>query len=209
MISRYFLHNENPNKRDVSEIAKLLRKGKIAIIPTDTVYAMACLWTNKNGIERIVKILGKKEKYTKLSLICSDLSMASEFTLPMSNKIFRTLKNLIPGPFTFIMDSNIAVQRVFKSGKKEIGIRIPDDNILQALVAELGEPLISTSLNKEDEITPYYNDSIDMLETFNHSVDVFIDAGQRKIEESTILSCLNNEIELVRQGKGNLEGFFE
>lgn len=209
MISRYFLHYDNPNKREVSEIVNLLRKGQIAIIPTDTVYALACLWTNKSGIDRIVKILGKKEKYMKLSLICKDLSMASEYTMPISNKIFRTIKQLVPGPFTFIMESNVTVQRMFKSGKKEIGIRIPDDNVLQAIIDALGEPLVSTSLNKEDEITPFYNDSIEMLEVFNHSVDIFIDAGQRKIEESTILSCLNNEIEMIRQGKGNVDGFIE
>jgi tRNA threonylcarbamoyl adenosine modification protein (Sua5/YciO/YrdC/YwlC family) len=209
MISRYFLHYDNPHKKDVSEIAKQLKKGHIAIIPTDTIYALACLWTNKKGIDRILKILGKKEKHLKLSLICKDIRMASEYAMPISNKIFRTINNLVPGPYTFIMESNITVQRVFRSSKKEIGIRIPDDNILQALISELGEPLVTSSLNKEDEITPYYNDPIEMLEFFNHSVDIFIDGGIRKIEESTILDCQGNEITLIRQGKGSLEGLFE
>lgn len=205
MISRLFLHYENPNKRDIAQIVDSLRNNHIFIIPTDTVYALCCLWTNKKGIDRIVKIMGKKEKHLKLSLICRDIQMASEYAMPIGNKVFRTINRLVPGPYTFILESNIKIQRVFRSSKKEIGIRIPDHKILTSLIEELQEPLITTSLNKDDPITPYFTDPDEIVEEFKNDIDYFIDGGILPMEESTVLNCMDGEINLVRKGKGQIE----
>jgi tRNA threonylcarbamoyl adenosine modification protein (Sua5/YciO/YrdC/YwlC family) len=135
--------------------------------------------------------------------------MAADYTLPMRNNVFRTVNRLAPGPFTFILESNIKIQRAFRSSKKEIGIRIPNYPILEQLVDFLGEPLVSSSLNREDKYTPYYNEPEDIIKDFNHSVDIFIDVGQLPIEESTVLDCLSGKIELIRQGKGQLDGIIK
>jgi tRNA threonylcarbamoyl adenosine modification protein (Sua5/YciO/YrdC/YwlC family) len=206
MIKRFFLHKENPKTRDIKQIAASLEKGSIAIIPTDTVYALACIWTNKKGIDRLVRILGKKEKKLKLSLICRDVKMAADYTLPLRNNVFRTINRLAPGPFTFILESNIKVQRAFRSSKKEIGIRIPSYPILDQLIDCIGAPLVTSSLSKEDEYMPYYNDPEEIIKDFNHSVDMFIDVGQIPLEFSTVLNCISGNIELIRQGKGQLGG---
>ena len=204
MIDVVPIHSENPNKREIRRIADRLRMGEIMIFPTDTVYALGCLAGNKKGLERIIKITGKKEKQTKLSLICKDLSMVSRYTLPVNSATFKSMKRCLPGPFVFILRANKVVQKYFKGPKKEIGIRIPENAIIDALLEELNDPLISTSLNKEDFSQPYYIDPNDIAQQYQHSVDLLIDAGTGDFTESTVVSFLDGVFEVIREGIGDI-----
>lgn len=112
-MQRIFFHTENPNIRDLKEVAARINNGEIVIFPTDTIYALGCLMTNKQGIERICRITNKKEKQAKMSLICKDISSIAQFTPQISNDVFRTMKRYLPGPYTFILRSNNYVQKFF------------------------------------------------------------------------------------------------
>lgn len=204
MIDIFQLHEQNPNQRDITQIAKRMMKGEIIIFPTDSIYALGCVVGQKKAVERIIKITGKKEKQTNLSIICKDQSMVSDYTMPIDSSVFRTMKRCLPGPFTFILSGNKEVQKYFKGNKKEIGIRIPDHEILQALLEALDQPIISTSLNKEDVTQPYFTDPEDIASHYQHSVDMMIDGGYGALEESTVVMASDGELEIVRAGAGDV-----
>lgn len=201
-MQRIFFHDKNPNKRDLKEVASKINQGAIVIFPTDTIYALGCLMNNKPGIERICKILDKKEKSAKMSLICPNISVISQYTTQINNDVFKTMKRYLPGPYTFILNSNNYVQKFFKNNKEEIGVRIPQNEILVGLHDYLEAPLISTSLNTEGNIQKYYTDPDEIEATFQHKIDLLIDGGLGDDEESTVLDCTGDEILVVREGKG-------
>jgi len=204
-MQRIFFHDKNPNKRDLKEVAERINKGEIVIFPTDTIYALGCLMTNRAGIERICRILDKKEKQAKMSLICPNISVISQYTTPIDNNVFKAMKRYLPGPYTFILKSNNYVQKFFKNNKEEIGVRIPENEILVGLHEFLEAPLISTSLNTEDGIQKYFTDPDEIEQTFQHKVDILIDGGVGDNTESTVLNCTGEEIEMVREGKGEVD----
>ena len=185
-------------------IAEKMNAGAVVIFPTDTVYAMGCIMTNKSSIERIIKITGKKEKQAKLSLICKDIKTVADFTLPYSNHVFKTMKRYLPGPYTFILNANNYVTKYFKNNKKEIGIRIPDNKIVLELMEYLDAPMISTSMNNED-VTQYYIDPEKIEDTYNQSVDFLLDGGLGEAVGSTVLDCTSGDIEVMRMGKGEVD----
>lgn len=196
------LHTENPNKRNLQNIAKQINDGAIVIFPTDTIYAMGCLMTKKGSIDKIVKTLGKREKQTKMSLICNDLKMVANYTLPYNNHIFKTMKRYLPGPYTFVLNADTSVTRYFKNGKKDIGIRIPNNSITLELLNFLDAPLISTSLNDNDK---YYIDPDEIENDFKHKINILIDGGIGSNDESTVLDCRSGDIEVMRLGKGPVD----
>ncbi len=204
-MQRIFFHDKNPNKRDLKEVAERINKGEIVIFPTDTIYALGCLMTNRAGIERICRILDKKEKQAKMSLICPNISVISQYTTPIDNNVFKAMKRYLPGPYTFILKSNNYVQKFFKNNKEEIGVRIPENEILVGLHEFLEAPLISTSLNTEEGIQKYFTDPDEIEQTFQHKVDILIDGGVGDNTESTVLNCTGEEIEMVREGKGEVD----
>jgi tRNA threonylcarbamoyl adenosine modification protein (Sua5/YciO/YrdC/YwlC family) len=204
-MQRIFFHEKSPNKRDLKEVADRINKGEIIIFPTDTIYAMGCLMTNREGIERICKILDKKEKHTKMSLICPNISVISQYTLPIDNHVFKTMKRYLPGPYTFILKSNNYVQKFFKNNKEEIGVRIPHSEILDGLHEFLDAPLISTSLSSEDGVQKFFTDPDEIETLFQHKADILIDGGIGDNAESTVLDCTGEEIELIREGKGEVD----
>lgn len=204
-MQRIFFHDKNPNKRDLKEVADRINKGEIVIFPTDTIYALGCLMTNRSGIERICRILDKKEKQAKMSLICPNISVISQYTTPIDNNVFKTMKRYLPGPYTFILKSNNYVQKFFKNNKEEIGVRIPESEILSGLHEFLDAPLISTSLNTEDGIQKYFTDPDEIEQIFQHKVDILLDGGIGDNAESTVLDCTGTEIEMVREGKGDVD----
>jgi len=204
-MQRIFFHDKNPNKRDLMQVAERINQGEIVVFPTDTIYALGCLMTNKAGIERICKILNKKEKQAKMSLICPNISVVSEYTTPISNDVFKTMKRYLPGPYTFILKSNNYVQKFFKNNKEEIGIRIPNNEVLTGLHEFLQAPLISTSLSTDDVIQKFFTDPDDIETSFKHTVDILIDGGIGDHAESTILDCTGVEIEIIREGKGEID----
>lgn len=202
---RITLHPDNPNKRDVKSIVEILERGGIGIIPTDSVYALACLMSNKDGIEKIVKVAGKTDKKAKLSLLVKDLKEVAEHTLPYDNHIFKSMKRYLPGPYTFILNANNSVTKFFKNNKKEIGIRIPDNTIVQALLNEINVPLISTSLSTEEGTMRDVVDIEEIENAFKGKVDFVIEGSLTEPSETTVLDCTSGEIELVRLGKGAID----
>ncbi len=184
-------------------IAKEINAGAIVVIPTDTVYALACKLTNKSGIDKICRMTGKKEKQAKMSVICSDLKQVSDYTMSYSNDVFKTMKRYSPGPYVYILNANKFVQKYFKNNKSEIGIRIPNNDIIQALLEFMDEPLITTSLNKDD-IAGYYTDPDKIEEEYGSELDILINAGPGSTGESTVLDCTGESIEVIREGLGQL-----
>lgn len=204
-MKRFFFHTQTPNKRDLKEVADEINKGALVIFPTDSVYALGCLMTNKPGIERICKILQKKEKQAKMSLLCPNISVISQYTTQIDNSVFKTMKRYLPGPYTFILNSNNYVQKFFKNNKEEIGVRIPNSEIIDGLHEFLEAPLISTSLNTKEGVEYYFTNPDEIEEIFKHQVDILIDGGVGENAESTVLDCTGDEIELIRQGIGEID----
>jgi len=203
-MQRLILRPHNPDSRDLAMVANKMKEGAVVIFPTDTIYALGCLMTKKDSIDRIIKISGKKEKQAKLSLICKDIKTVADYTLPYSNHIFKSMKRYLPGPYTFILKANNFVTKYFKNNKKEIGIRIPNNNIVLELLNHLDAPIICTSLN-DDELNEYFIDPNVIEESFEYKVDFLLDGGLGDKVGSTILNCVNNEIEIIRQGKGEVD----
>ena len=192
--------------RKIELVAQRLNTGNIVIFPTDSVYALGCSLSNKNGIQRILNILGKTEKHSKLSLLCRNLKEVSQFTLPYSNHIFKTMNRYLPGPYTFVLKADKNVRKYFDNSKSEIGIRIPSNEFMIELFKHLDEPLISTSLNKsEDPKNPFYTDPVEIEETFKYHVDVLVDLGSGSQDVTTVLDCTNGEIEVIREGAGIID----
>jgi len=198
------LYNENPNPRSIRGIVDVLRKGGVIIYPTDTVYGLGCDITNSKAVEKVARIKGVKVEKSNFSFICSDFSHLSDYTKPISNAVFKLLKKNLPGPFTFILGANNNVPKYFKGKKKTVGIRIPDNNIIRDIVNELGNPILSTSIHDEDEILEYTTDPELIYEKYQDIADLVIDGGFGELRPSTIVDCSLDEIEIIRQGKGEL-----
>ncbi len=199
------LFNENPNPRLIRKIVDVLRDGGIIIYPTDTVYGLGCDITNQKAVEKVARWKGVKIEKSNFSFICSDFSHLSDYTKPIPNHIFKVLKKNLPGPFTFILEANNNVPKYFKGKKKTVGIRIPDNNIIREIVEELGNPILSTSIHDEDEILEYTTDPELIYEKFQEIVDIMVDGGYGELVPSTIIDCSEDELNIVRQGKGELE----
>ena len=156
-------------------------------------------------LDRICMLKGIKKEKANFSFIFNDLSSISEFTRPFGNDIYKMMKRNLPGAFTFILEANNNVPRIFQSKKKTIGIRIPDQPIITNIVRELGKPIMTTSItDKDDEISPFLTDPEEINELYKDKVDIIIDGGYGYNEESTIVDCTDNEIVITRQGKGEL-----
>lgn len=196
------LHSKNPNPRDLKKVVDILNNNGIVIIPTDTIYAMACKLDSKKAIERMCKIVGKKPDKVNFSLLCSSLSHLSDYTSALDKSVFRLMKNNLPGAFTFILKANNNVTKYFEGNKKTIGIRVPDNVIAQMLVEEIGTPLVVTSIHHDDDIIEYMTDPEEINEKFEYTVDAVIDGGNGGNIPSTIIDCTNDEIVLIREGKG-------
>lgn len=198
------LFNENPNLRDILKIVEVLQKGGLIIYPTDTVYGLGCDITNAKAVEKVARIKGVKVEKNNFSFICSDLSHISDFTKPISSSVFKLMKKNLPGAFTFILDANNNLPKYFK-GKKTVGIRVPDNNIIREIVRELGNPILSTSVYDEDEILEYTTDPELIHEKYQDIADLVIDGGYGELIPSTIVDCTGDEILIIREGKGVLE----
>lgn len=196
------LYEQNPNPREVAKVMEILRDGGIIIYPTDTVYAMGCDALNVRAIERICKMKGIDPQKTNLSIICYDLSTISEYA-KVSNTEFKLMKRNLPGPFTFILNATNSLPKIYKN-RKEVGIRVPDNNIIRTLVNELGNPILTTSVRDKDDIMEYSTDPELIEEEYGNLVDAVIDGGYGGLEPSTIVDCTGEEIQIVRQGKGVL-----
>jgi tRNA threonylcarbamoyl adenosine modification protein (Sua5/YciO/YrdC/YwlC family) len=202
------IYPENPNPKAIQQAVDILKKGGLIIYPTDTVYGLGCDITNQRAIEKICVIRGVKPDKANFSFVCSDLSNISDYIKPIDTATFRVLKNALPGPYTFILNANGQVPKLLSSKKKTVGIRVPDNNIAQEIVRQLGNPILSASIKDEDELLEYSTDPELIHEKYEDRVDLVIDGGYGGNEASTVIDCTTGEFEVIRQGKGSLEDLF-
>lgn len=198
------IYEENPNPKDIKKVVDVLRKGGLIIYPTDTVYGLGCDITNTSALEKIAQIKQVKLEKANFSFICEDLSNLSDYVKQIDSPTFKLLKRNLPGPFTFILPGNNNLPNVFKK-KKTVGIRVPDNNICRAIVRELGNPIVSTSIKDEDEVIEYTTDPELILEKWDNLVDLVIDGGYGDNVGSTVIDLTGEEPEVIREGKGSLE----
>lgn len=199
------IYHENPNPKQIRKVVDILETGGIIIYPTDTVYAMGCDIEANKTIEKIARFKGFNPEKPDMSLIFHDMSQLSEYTVIRDNSVFKLLKRNLPGPFTFIVQANNQIPKLFKNKKKTVGIRIPDNNIILEIVKELGRPVITTSIHDQDEIIEYTTDPELIYEKFRDFADMVINGGFGNNEPSTVVDCTGDEIEIIRQGPGILE----
>ncbi len=199
------IHPKNPEPRKIDQVVSVLREGGIIIYPTDTIYGIGCDLMNRKSVERVCKIMGVKPQKLDLSFICNDLSHISEFVKRIDTPVFKILKKSLPGPFTFIFESNNRVPKILNVNKKTVGIRIPSHPIPRELVAKLGNPLITASIKDDDKIKAYTTDPEEIYEDFKNEVDLVIDGGPGGNIPSTVVDFTSEPPNLIRQGLGEFE----
>lgn len=200
------LYEENPNPKQVERIGNVLRKGGLIIYPTDTVYGLGCDISNSRALAKIARIKGIKLEKANWSFICADLSNLSDFVRQIDSVTFKILKRALPGPYTFILPGNNNLPKDFKK-KKTVGIRVPDNEIVKALVTELGNPIVSTSIYDEDDILEYTTDPELIFEKWENLVDIVIDGGYGGNIASTVIDLSTGQPQIIREGKGSLDIF--
>ena len=199
------LYDENTNLKDLLKVVEILRSGGVIIYPTDTIYGIGCDITKPKAVERVARIKNVKPEKADFSFIFYDLSNISDYCKPIPNSIFKLMKKNLPGPFTFILNANSNIPRLFRSTKKSIGIRVPQNNIIREIVRELGNPILSTSVRDGDAaIIEYTTDPELIHEKYGDLVDLVIDGGFGGNVASTVVDCLGNEPIVTRIGKGEL-----
>ena len=202
MLLKLYEKNNNPN--DLQRIVDVLNDGGLIIYPTDTMYAIGCHGLKERAIERICRIKDIDAKKNHLSIICYDMSSISEYA-KLDNNTFKLMKRNLPGPFTFILGAGSRLPKIFKN-RKEVGIRMPDNDISREIARMLDAPIMTTTLPLgEREEVEYLTDPELIHEKFSEAVDLVIDGGIGGIEPSTIVDCTGDEPEVLRQGKGWLQ----
>ena len=202
------IYPENPNERDLLKVVGILKNGGVIIYPTDTVYGLGCDINSKKAVERVAQIKGLRPEKANLSIICYDLSHITDYAKHVDNRTFKMMKKGLPGPFTFILEASNLIPKIFTSKKKTIGIRIPDHSIPRELVRLLGNPIVTTSIHDEDDIMEYSTDPELIHEKFENIVDCVIDGGYGNQVASTIVDCSSGEVEVIRQGLGEIENLY-
>jgi len=198
------IYEENPDERKIKKVVEILRRGGLIIYPSDSVYALGCDIKNNKALEKVARIKEVKLEKANFSFVCDSISNISDYVKHISTSTFKILKRSLPGPYTFILPGNNNLPKVFKK-KKEVGIRVPDNAITLAIVRELGNPIISTSIYDEDEIIEYTTDPELIYEKWDKLVDLVIDGGYGGNVPSTVINLCGDEPELIREGKGSLE----
>jgi tRNA threonylcarbamoyl adenosine modification protein (Sua5/YciO/YrdC/YwlC family) len=200
------IFTKNPNEQAIEKVVKCLQNGGIIIYPTDTVYGLGCDIRQTKALEKIAKIKGVKLEKANFSFICHDLSNLSDYIKQINTSTFKILKRALPGPYTFILNGNNNLPKEFKK-KTTVGIRVPDNTIIQEIVKKLGAPIISTSIHDEDEVLEYSTDPELIFEKWQDIVDMVIDGGYGENVPSTIIDLTQGEPIIIREGKGSLDIF--
>ncbi len=198
------LYENNNNPADLQKVVDTLNNGGLIIYPTDTMYAIGCNGLKERAIEQICRIKEIDPRKNNLSIICYDLSNISEYA-KLDNNTFKLIKRNLPGAFTFILNGTTRLPKIFRN-RKEVGIRMPDNSIIQEIARLLDAPIMTTTLpHNEHEDIEYATDPELIEEKFGNIVDIVIDGGIGGTEPSTIVDCTGDEIIIVRQGKGWLD----
>tara|TARA_B100000575_G_scaffold278452_1_gene265774 strand:- start:89 stop:706 length:618 start_codon:yes stop_codon:yes gene_type:complete len=202
MAERLKFYESKPNLKFLNKAADTLDRGGLIIYPTDTVYALGCLSNNINSLQRLASIKEVKLDKAPFSLFMRDFSDLSRYTKPLNNSTFKLLKRCLPGPYTFILPC-LKLQKPFEK-RKSIGIRIANHPILEGLMDLLKVPLITSSLHDEDEILDYTTDPDLIYERWEKDIDLMLEDGYGGNIPSTVINLCGNELEIIRQGKGDL-----
>lgn len=200
------LYEENPDPRRIRQLVEVLKNGGVIIYPTDTVYSFGCDITQQKAVEKICRIKGINPKKHNFSIVCADLSNLAQYTRVIHKPVFKLMKKVLPGPYTFILEASAHVPKVLHSNKKTVGIRVPNHGVPRALVEELGRPILSSSLREEEGFLDYSTDPELIFEKYQQLVDIVIDGGYGASEPSTVLDCTGEEVLCLREGLGPWEG---
>lgn len=193
--------NDSPSEQQLDRINETLRDGGVVIVPTDSLYGVACDALNSRAIERICRLKGLNPDKAPLSIICDDIAMAAEYAR-IDNDVFRLLRANTPGDFTFLLRSLSTLPKAFK-GRKTVGIRIPDNETVRAITRRLGHPLMTTSIEYADE--DYAREPSLIAEAYEDKADILVDGGDGGTVPSTIVDCTGQEPEITRPGGGVLQ----
>lgn len=205
MATTVSVHPVNPQGRHIARAAQVLRDGGIVVYPTDTVYGLGCDITSKHALERIIRIKGRDPK-KPMSFVCSDLTHISHYAR-VSNFAYRILKRFLPGPYTFVLEASREVPKLLLTKQKTVGIRVPDHRVALALVAELGNPVLSTSASRQG-IDPL-GTAAEVNGSLGREVDLILDVGVLPLVPSTIVSLVDDEVKVLREGAGDAAYFSE
>ncbi|WP_020538176.1 L-threonylcarbamoyladenylate synthase [Lewinella cohaerens] len=201
------IHPDNPSERKIRQVVDVLEKDGVIIYPTDTVYALGCDLFSKKGLEKIARIRGVNPSKARFSFICENFSQLAEYAAQIDNEVFRLMKQLLPGPYTFILKASHQVPKIIQGRRASIGVRVPDNNIPLEIVRMLGRPIITASLktDAEEDVLEYLTDTYDIEERFGKLVDIIIDGGAGGNEGSTVIDCTTSPPELIREGAGPID----
>ena len=205
MAQTLYIHAENPEPRLIKQAAKVLLDGGVIVYPTDSTYALGCHIGDKGALERIRRIRQLSDKHN-FTLVCADLSTIATYA-KVPNSAYRLLKAYTPGPYTFILSATPEVpRRLMHPKRKTIGLRVPDSVVAQALIAELGEPIMSTSLILPGDDLPL-SEIYDIEDRVGNLVDLIIESGSCGIEATTVIDLMDGSAQVVRVGKGDPSPF--
>lgn len=199
------IHPVTPDLRQINKVVECLKDGGVIIYPTDGVYAFGCDITKSKAVERIARFKGIKAEKADFSFVFDDLRRLTEFTRPVNTVTYKLMKKCLPGPYTFILNANNSIPKLFKNNKKTLGIRIPANNICTLIVTELGSPIISSSVHDDDDLVEYTTDPELIHERYRDLVDLVIDGGYGLNIPSTVIDCTDDEPVLVRLGAGEVD----
>ena len=198
------LYEKNNSQKDIDTVISVLKDGGTVIFPTDTAYALGCHALKERPIEKICRLKGLNPGKHRFSIICYDLSDISQY-VRVDNSTFKMMKRNLPGPFTFVLPAGSRLPKIF-SNRKEVGIRVPDNPITREICRQLEAPLLATTIPYDDaEDIGYLTDPELIYEKFAQDVDIVINGGAGGFEYSTVVSCIDGETEIIRQGKGTLD----
>lgn len=198
------INPDNIDDRLLAQVVNCLKKGGVIIYPTDTVYTLGCDLTHRDAYERVCKLKDVKPNKANFSIVCYDLSHITDFTTNVPTPVYKMMKRALPGPYTFILNGNQNLSKIYGYNKKTVGIRVPDNNIARAIVDALGAPILSASIKNDDTIVEYITDAEAIFEVYENLVDIVIDGGPGGIVASTIIDYTGSEPVLVREGAGDL-----
>ena len=201
------LYEENPDPRKITQIVNVLRSGGLIIYPSDTIYGLGCDIFNQKAVDKVRRIKNINDKKMDLAFVCYDLSHLSVYAKNVSTSVFKLMKKILPGPYTFILNASSKVPRILKVKKKKVGIRIPNNRIPREIVQELGNPIVTTSLHDDDKILEYATDPELIYEQYKNHVDLIINGGYGDTQASTIIDYSGEELEIIREGKGEINKF--
>lgn len=198
------IDNHKPDERRIQQVVDCLKAGGIIIYPTDTVYTLGCDMLHYEAYQKLCKLKNEKAEKANFSIVCADMSHLSQYAKQLDNSQFRTLKQYLPGPYTFILNATKEVVKIFHRKKDEIGFRVPDHAIPKAIVQALGNPILSASIKIDNTVEKYLTDPEEIAFAYEGLVNIVIDGGIGGLIPSTIVKLTETTPEIIREGLGEL-----